>query len=642
MSGKKRRSKDNIDNLLENNVIEHSDEDENENNNSDVTEMIFVPEVNDDSDLEEADEEDDTNISSNNGLPNLTRYEEVYANYTEKMKKLESCHVYKWLDGEKQNDFDPKIEIINFNNIKETFSDQEPVKLFECFFSKEMKSYIIDATKENNLEIDIDKFDGFLGISIFSIINTRKCYRDYWSEDKLLHSEIVSNVMPRNEFEEIKSKIKTSKNSDKNDNDRVWKIRKILDMFCRNIQLCGFFSSAMSVDEMMVKFHGRSVLKQFMRNKPIRFGIKLWALCTSNGFLLNLDVYCGKNGDPSDQKLSQCALGSRVVVKILQHFLMVVNEEEMPKYHVYFDNFFTSPDLLVHLIKQNLRATGTVRDNRVFTKDMFADTICANSNNQNRRSSRNSKKITNPEQERLIKKHKISKKCHRGTYVVSHEESSGMNYVSVLDSKQVSILSTASGLEPFKTLERYDKIEKKKIPINFPKTFEVYNKFMGGVDLHDQHCSDLEIHIGGKKWTWSILRRLIQSSLTNGLVIYNMVHDKKISAKDFAISVARVYLNKNLKGLINHLQIQIRQRRRICVLCPAKTKGYCYECKEHFCQVCFIKYHISHKILSQEKPKVCKASTNCIKITIYFCAECDKNICLDCYLEFHQNLEKNI
>ena len=76
-----------------------------------------------------------------------------------------------------------------------------------------------------------------------------------------------------------------------------------------------------------------------------------------------------------------------------------------------------------------------------------------------------------------------------------------------------------------------------KINIVFPRAFAVYNKFMGGVDLHDQHCSDLRPFIRGKKWTWAICR-FIQSSLTNALVLYNLVHGKKTSAKNFAISVA--------------------------------------------------------------------------------------------------------
>lgn len=335
---------------------------------------------------------------------------------------------------------------------------------------------------------------------------------------------LTPNIMSRNEFEAIKLKLKTSKISNKNEHDKVWKIRALLNIFRRNIQQFGFFSSAMAVDEMMMKFFGRTVLKQFIRNEPIRFGIKLWALCAANGFLLDLDIYCGKNDCTDAQKFSKCALGSGSVLKMLHQFLMKCKRKDVVNYHVYFDNFFSSPDLLVHLKNLGLRATKTVREDRVFTIEMFHD--------DNKSTKISSKKTKNPERQTLLEKHKLSKKDPRGTDVVSHELNSGINYITVLDNKQVSFLSTAIGVIPFTTSERYNRNQKNRVMIDFPRVFELYNLFMGGVDLYDQHCGDLEIHIHGKKWTWTILRRLIQSSLTNAMILYNMTNNRNISAKD--------------------------------------------------------------------------------------------------------------
>ena len=60
---------------------------------------------------------------------------------------------------------------------------------------------------------------------------------------------IVSKVMSRNEFQDIKSKWKLSKLSDENKNDKVkWRVRKIIDIFRKNIQQFGFFCPAISVD----------------------------------------------------------------------------------------------------------------------------------------------------------------------------------------------------------------------------------------------------------------------------------------------------------------------------------------------------------------------------------------------------------
>ncbi|XP_033218258.1 piggyBac transposable element-derived protein 3-like, partial [Belonocnema kinseyi] len=137
-----------------------------------------------------------------------------------------------------------------------------------------------------------------------------------------------------------------------------------------------FFSTALSVDEMMVRFFGRASLKQYLHCKPDRYGIKLWGLCAANGYLFNLDVYCGKNDPSIGINLLACALGSRVVLQMINPLLNGLSRKKLSDYHLYFDNFFTSPDLLIHLHKCGLRSTGTVRKDRVKEKHEFAKNAC--------------------------------------------------------------------------------------------------------------------------------------------------------------------------------------------------------------------------------------------------------------------------
>ena len=80
----------------------------------------------------------------------------------------------------------------------------------------------------------------------------------------------------------------------------------------------------MAVDEMMAKFFERTILKQFIKGKPIRFGLKFWGLCTPDGYLLDLDLYCGKNSAVGENKLPKCSLGSCVVLSLLQGFFSSV------------------------------------------------------------------------------------------------------------------------------------------------------------------------------------------------------------------------------------------------------------------------------------------------------------------------------
>ncbi|XP_058810068.1 piggyBac transposable element-derived protein 3-like [Phymastichus coffea] len=244
--------------------------------------------------------------------------------------------------------------------------------------------------------------------------------------------------MSRSHFEMIKSKLKYSKAKDKDPQDKAWRVRALLKLFQKNILKFGFWKSALSVDEMMAKSYARTCLKQFIRGKPTRFGLKFWGLCVANGYLFNKDLYCGKNSVIGD-KLSKCALGSRVVLHLLKPFFELTSDAKIPLYHLYFDNYFTNLDLVVHLNRLKLKCTGTVRDNRVPVKNV------------------------------------IHKKAPRGTYAVKHEKNSGINYITVMDSKPVLILSTAAGITPLSSAKRYSSIDKEKVDIPVPQAFHLYN-----------------------------------------------------------------------------------------------------------------------------------------------------------------------
>ncbi|XP_051168423.1 piggyBac transposable element-derived protein 3-like [Leptopilina boulardi] len=310
--------------------------------------------------------------------------------------------------------------------------------------------------------MSVTELEVFIGLIIFTMYNQRLSQRDYWSQDPHLKAEPVASAMTRDNFENIKSKIKFHEPEYQNNADREWRVRKLTDIFRSNLIRFGIFSSSLSIDEMMLRFYGRSVLKQFIKGKPVRFGIKLWALCSSNGYLFDFEIYCGKM-DNKSEKLANCTLGSRVVINMLQVVFRNVHLRNREDLHIYFDNLFTSPDLLVHLKKYGLVATGTVRANRVNIKNA------------------------------------ITEKDERGKWEVKHEKKSGINFITVMDSKPVSLLSTAAGVTPLGKVKRRQKGKKEKKELDFPNAFMLYNQFMGGVDLHDQRCNAIEPIIRSKK-----------------------------------------------------------------------------------------------------------------------------------------------
>jgi len=190
-------------------------------------------------------------------------------------KNLENDHKYEWASGEKVYDKIPVNEYLLKESDIKKISSSSPTELFEMFFSSKIKTYILEASAENGLTMSLFDLDIFIGIIILSTFNKRDAIKDYWSTNPLLECPIVRSAISRNDFWILKGRIKYSKHSDQNSNDPAWRVRKIFEIF-RNIKRFGYFQTALVVDEMMVKFLGRLSIKQFIRNKPVRFGIKLW------------------------------------------------------------------------------------------------------------------------------------------------------------------------------------------------------------------------------------------------------------------------------------------------------------------------------------------------------------------------------
>ena len=92
-----------------------------------------------------------------------------------------------------------------------------------------------------------------------------------------------------------------------------------------------------SVDEIMIPYFGRHSTKQYIRGKPVRYGFKVWSLCTSDGAGMKFEPYCGKHTDIRDNKLGQ---GPNVVIDLVTKAELVTGSEG------FFDNLFTSFPLL--------------------------------------------------------------------------------------------------------------------------------------------------------------------------------------------------------------------------------------------------------------------------------------------------------
>ena len=103
----------------------------------------------------------------------------------------------------------------------------------------------------------------------------------------------------------------------------------------------------------MVKFKGRLSIKQYIKIKPVKWGIKLFTLAESaTGYVLNLIPYTGKRVDTDLSKTTQTVLD-------VAHDYMHLG------HHLFMDNYYMSIELVSSLSGKDTLCCGTVNSNRV-------------------------------------------------------------------------------------------------------------------------------------------------------------------------------------------------------------------------------------------------------------------------------------
>ena len=206
-------------------------------------------------------------------------------------------------------------------------------------------------------KVTSEELRAYLGFSILMGINHLPALDDYWSTYPALHYSAIADRITRDRFREITRYLHFVDNASLTPRGspgyvRLGKVRPVINHLSSRFSDLYDPHQEVAVDEAMIKFTGRSTLKQYMPLKPVKRGIKVWALVDShNGYFHKFQVYTGKEGSGEKN------LGQRVVKDLTHHL-------KGKHHHVFFDNFFTSEELLRDLAEDNIYACGTARKDR--------------------------------------------------------------------------------------------------------------------------------------------------------------------------------------------------------------------------------------------------------------------------------------
>jgi len=86
--------------------------------------------------------------------------------------------------------------------------------------------------------------------------------------------------------------------------DRLWKLRTVFDTI--NKAYATFYnpSEHLAVDEVIVKFKGRVIFRQYIQKKRKRFSIKIYKLCDESGYTYDMRVYLGRDSHSATDNMT--------------------------------------------------------------------------------------------------------------------------------------------------------------------------------------------------------------------------------------------------------------------------------------------------------------------------------------------------
>ena len=470
------------------------------------------------------------------------------------------------------------------SDIKTEFQDKTPVEVFEALFDEDVRKHIVQQSviyaSQNNRHdflFSDDCLRKLIGFFLYTGYRSLPQEKLYWCEDEDIDDRFVRKCFTKNRYLEIKRYLHFNDNSTLGSNEppRSFKIAPIIELMSEKFSKFGIFSKRLSIDEQMIQYYCRHFMKQFIRGKPIRFGYKNWAICcSSTGYCFNFDLYEGKQEQHSEAN----GLGASVV-------LNQVSKVTSPSNHIfYFDNYFTSFQLMKLLTEQNVSASGTVRINRTNKCPLQTD--------------------------------ESLKKQERGFYDYMFDRNNDIFATVWKDNNNVKLLSNYRGSQPTQKVKRWSKQKKMQVTVEQPKCLAEYNSYMGGVDKMDWMINKYRIKIRGKKWYFPIFTYIIDMTVVNAHILYCMANDN-IPLLEFRRRIVKCYmstsslsdpkrsgrpsLSKQAKKRVpdeirksntgHYLERTEMGKQRKCAVCKVNVRKQCSRCDVGLHVDCFPKWH---------------------------------------------------
>ena len=392
----------------------------------------------------------------------------------------------------------------------------------------------------------------------------------YWSTGPLfLGLWARAFIVSRNRFQQISSFLKVSNFETENKCDKLAKVKFIHDYIRRKCMKLFQPDEHVSIDERMVPNKGRYAFRQYIKDKPTKWGMKLWVIAdAATGYTFDYEVYTGK----SSTVLSKFGLGYSVVMRLMKSLFG-------QGYKLFVDNYYTSVQLFIDLLEHNTTACGTILVNRKGIPEIIKGV-------------------------KAFKGDRGAVRWIRDKNVV---------FLQWKDNKTVTFLSSMhNSVNKFNFCNRRSKVngEFRRMRVKRPQLVSDYNQYMSGVDKSDQLIGKYNCIRKTTRYWKTLFYHFLDIARVNSYILFQDWHKRNSTMDDlkrqarYAQLDFTIELIKQLGKITDHSNISLYTRtqqsdhsvdpkwsnvRKNCKRCyrlykkEMKSMVMCGICGFHFC-----------------------------------------------------------
>jgi hypothetical protein len=328
--------------------------------------------------------------------------------------------------------------------------------------------------------------------------------RMYWSSS--INIGLFRDTLSRNRFFQLRSNLHVVNNNERpsENTDVFYKVRPLYDSIrkrCLELQM----EEELAIDEQIVPFRGKLSVLQYIKGKPEPWGVKIYFLCGKSGLAYDFLIYQGATTELSEQSKKVLGHGAGVVAHLCQRI-------QNPNHKLFFDNFFTTYNVLEVLAEKKIHAAGTARVVRFAKPPLKSD--------------------------------KEMSKKERGNHDVVSRDGKVV-LVKWFDNRSVVLASNFVGVGDEDEVARWQKKDGQFVTVKRPEVVKKYNKAMGGVDKLDQLISLYRIAIRSRKWSLRMITHAFDVAVVNSWLEYRRDKERQgtqpplvMDLLDFKLNVA--------------------------------------------------------------------------------------------------------